>query len=223
MTAELSATVDHARKVAGAGESDIDPEMETLGLRHEVLQIGAGSYLEICTPIDVNDETPGSKFLRRAGDGGYMLVLEVSSADELRERLRNAGLAIPLQQTYHGNELTQVHPRDFGTLVEADEIRDGNSWHYPALEPQPTVGITTGILAAELAVSDIGTTVGRWIGIFDAVPINGSSIWLPGGGVVRFVDAAGQRSGPVSVDIASSLPEHVGRSELIAGVTVNYR
>jgi hypothetical protein len=222
MSRNLEEAIDKGRALFAAGESEIDPGMANLGLRHEVLQIGSGSFVEICTPLDPTDASPGSKFLR-GGEGGYMLVIEVSSAEELRNRVTAAGLKLPFVDLHEGNDVTQLHPREFGTLVEADQIRTAHDWHYPTLESCPTVTSTTGMIAVDVAVEDPAAMISRWIEIFDVTPVDQSSVALSNGGIVRFIPADGQRRGVIAIDVAASRNDDIGRSETLCGITVRFR
>lgn len=219
----LDPVLDQYRELLAAGPGDVDPGMAEFGLTHEVLRVGTDTYVEICAPIDRARPTTASRFLDRSGPGGYMAVVEVDDASALRQRVADGGWAIPLQQLYHGNELTQLHPRDFGTLLEADQIGSGHDWHYPALERATSTSTVTGIVAIDVAVAEPAAMAQRWAQVFaqPAPAVGATTLELDGGGTVRFV-AAGARTGVVAFDVAAADRSRAGESHQLGGVTVRF-
>lgn len=217
----LDPVVDEYRELFAAGAGDVDPGMAEFGLTHEVLRVGTDTYIEICAPIDRAQVTTASRFLDRGGAGGYMAVVEVDDAVGLRQRVADGGWAIPLQQLYHGNELTQLHPRDFGTLLEADEIGSGHDWHYAALEGESSTTTVTGIVAIDVAVAEPAAMAQRWATIFaQPAPADAATtLDLDGGGSIRFVAADG-RTGVIAFDVAATDRARAGETHHLGGVTV---
>lgn len=218
----LEPVLGEFRDLLHAGLGDIDPAMGTFGLTHEVLRAGTDTYVEICAPIEPDGETAANRFLRRGGPGGYMAVIEIPDAAALRSRIQDLGLAMPMAQSHGGNELTQLHPRDFGTLLEADEIRSGADWHYPALEREPSSDAMQGLVAVDVAVNDPGAIAVRWLDVFDARTVDAptTTIELAGGGVVRFVSNEAGRDGVVAIDLAAVDRSVAGTSIELGGITV---
>lgn len=211
------------RELVRCGAGDVDPAMAQFGLTHEVLQVGRGTYVEICAPLDADADTTATRFLRRGGDGGYMAVIEVDSAEVLRSRVRELGLRVALAERHQGNELTQLHPREFGTLLEADEICTGSDWHYPAIETAADTTVTAGIVGVDVAVDDPGEMAVRWAAAFDqAVAGDGRSVAFDGGGTARFVPRGEGRGGVVAVDVAATDRSRAGTDHAIGGVTFRF-
>ncbi len=220
---ELEPALDEFRTLFASGPGDVDPTMVDFGLQHEVLQVGKDTYLEICAPLDPTAVTAATKFLGRGGEGGYMAVIQVPDAEVLRARLGDAGLTIAHVQKHHGNELTQLHPREFGTLLEADEIGGPEDWHYPVLEGAACTDVTSGIVATDIAVADPAAMAVRWAQIFDLdLDAAGSSVTFGGGGVVRFVQSEGSRGGVVSFDVHATDRGRAGETHTIGGLSIRF-
>lgn len=220
---ELQPDLERFRELFRAGTGTVDAGMVEFGLTHEVIRVGRDTYLEVCAPLDPAADTTATRFLQRGGPGGYMAVIEVPSAEVLRTRLTELGLAIPLAQHYHGNELTQLHPREFGTLLEADAIGGPEDWHYPDLESTETVETTTGIVAVDVAVADPAAMADRWAAAFDErVRDDGASINFSGGGIVRFVAEAPGHRGVVAFDVAATERGRAGEEHQLGGVVVRF-
>jgi hypothetical protein len=116
----LAAEVAAARDGLGLGAGITDEAgMAGFSLSHEVLCLGS-AYLEIVAPVDVTGDSPAARFLARGGPGGYMLDLQVPDLDEVLGRVAGLGLAPVLVDEYRGNRICQLHPRDFGTLLEVE-------------------------------------------------------------------------------------------------------
>lgn len=222
----LEPTLSTFRELFQAGPGDVDPGMSEFGLGHEVLRVGRDTYVEICAPLDPVGDTTANRFLRRGGEGGYMAVVQVPDAETLRARLAERGLKIPLAQTHQGNELTQLHPREFGTLLEADEIRSGADWHYPALETEsPSTGaeVTYGIVALDVGVAEPTAMAARWADVFGlALDPAGTAVSFPDGGDVNFVESEGPRDGVVAVAVEATRRSDAGTEHRLGGVDVRF-
>lgn len=220
---DLERTVEQFRTLFDSGPGDVDPAMSEFDLAHEVLQVGEGSYVEICAPIHADADTAATKFLSRGGDGGYMAVVEIPDAASFRMRMTELDLAMPVQMLHQGNELTQVHPRDFGTLLEADQILSGADWHYPKLEGTPSTTVTSGIAAIDIAVDDPAVIADRWAKAFDVLlHADASSVAFDDAKTVRFVDADGSRNGVVAFDVNATDRSRVGEAHTLGGVDVRF-
>ncbi len=215
-TDDLAADVTRAREGFGlaAGIADAGA-MREFDLEHEVLVLGS-TYLEILAPLGNRPELPGAKFLARGGPGGYMLDLQVNDLDLVLGRAVRLGLTPVMRDVYRGNHICQLHPRDFGTLLEVDQIVGAKDWHWDAEFP-------AGLRAAErarptaaaIAVPDPVGMAARWAEVFggelavDRVELDGVA--------VSFVPVAGARPGLRSVDVAVPPDGEPGALE-VAGV-----
>src|SRR5271156_5449152 len=69
-----------------------DPGVEYFGLRNVVMPVG-GEFLEVVAPF--RDDVSGARYLtKRAGDAGYMVILQDADALAHRERLEKLGVRL---------------------------------------------------------------------------------------------------------------------------------
>jgi hypothetical protein len=184
-------------------------------LSHEVLLLGS-AYLEIVAPLGARTDTPAARFLARGGPGGYMLDLQVPDLDEALERAAWLGLSPVMRDVYRGNQICQLHPRDFGTLLEVDQIVGPGDWHWDAEFPAAERAVERARpVAASLAVADPEAMAERWASVFGG-SLSGCSVGLSGV-VVSFAAAGDSRPGLRSVDVVVPAGVPLGEAE-IAGV-----
>ena len=102
------------------------------------------------------------------------------SEETLRERVRDlmpqaqqdltemVGFRSVHETPYEGNTITQWHPRDFGTLIELDQIRPPESWHMaPRIFETRSTDVVGDFTAIELAVPDPRATARTWATVLD--------------------------------------------------------
>ncbi|MET0133658.1 MAG: VOC family protein [Kibdelosporangium sp.] len=203
LTGDLPATLTRARSALGLNDGVRDESgMAALGFEHEVLAIDQ-TFVEIVAPLS-EDSSPG-RLLRRAGECGYMVAIQVDDADAVVARAAAIGLKPVMRTVYEGNPLTQWHPRDLGTLAEIDEMRSGADWHFcPELSDTGSTDVVTDIVAVELAVPDPAGYARRWATLLALDIPNGSTSLDLGGRELRFVPSAEGRDGLVTVELAAT-------------------
>jgi hypothetical protein len=215
-TDDLAAAVATARAAFGLPPGIVDAEgMRAFDLEHEVLVLGS-TYLEILAPLGNRPELPGARFLASGGPGGYMLDIQVHDLDDTIGAAAGLGMQPVLHGAYHGNPISQWHPRDFGTLLEIDQISGGRDWHWDEAIPAGQRATELALpVAAELAVPEPARTAGRWAAVFGAQQATATSITLTGA-TVTFRQGTG-RPGLMSVDVLVP-PDTTEGSLEIAGV-----
>jgi hypothetical protein len=215
-TGDLAADVARARAGLGLGPGIADAEaMRDFDAEHEVLVLGS-AYLEILAPLGNRPGQPAARFLARGGPGGYMLDLQVPDLDAVLARAARLGLTPVLRDRYRGNHIGQLHPRDFGTLLEVDQIVGPGDWHWDAEFPAALrVAERARPTAAVIAVPEPVPMARRWAEVFGG-DLDGRSVRLSGV-TVSFTGAAGQRAGLRSVDVAVPAGSQTGDLE-VAGV-----
>jgi len=220
-TDDLAADLALARSGLGlaAGIRDAEP-MRAFDLEHEVVLLGS-AYLEILAPLGNRPELPGAKFIARNGPGGYMLDLQVPDLEAVLRRVAGLGLAPVMRDVYRGNHICQLHPRDFGTLLEVDQIVGPKDWHwdeeFPAEQRAAERALPTG---AVIAVPDPALMAARWAGVFGG-ELAGPVVSLDGV-QVTFTTAQDGRTGLRSLDV--TLPAGSAGGDLeIAGVLFRRR
>ena len=214
----LAPAVARARAGLGLGPGISDPAgMAAFDLEHEVLLLGS-AYLEIVAPAGGGAEMPAARFLARGGPGGYMLDLQVPDLDAVLERAGRLGLAPVLRDEYRGNQICQLHPRDFGTLLEVDQIAGSRDWHWDAEFPAASRAVAhVRPVGVVLAVPDPVPMAERWASVFGGSRERGDSVVQLEGCSVSFVASGGGRPGLRSVDVV--VPGDHPLSEVeIAGV-----
>lgn len=217
LAADLPDTVARARQELGLGPGVQDAEgMAALGFIHEVLTI-RDTFLEFSAPLGP-DTMPG-RLVAKRGDLGYMVVIQVADIEALQARASRLGLQPVFQTPYEGHTITQWHPRDFGTLVEFDQIRPASSWHMaPRIFDNACTDVVDDITAIELAVTDPIGCCARWAAVLD-VPVqpDGQSLALSGRSV-RFVPEQDGRTGLVGVSLPATDRSRAGHSFELSGV-----
>lgn len=193
LTADLAGAVDTARAKfrVPAGTSDA-AGMAAIGFRHEVFGFDR-TYVEICEPID-----PQSSAGRRAtaGGGGFMVVVQIPDAATMLDRAADLGLRPLLTHDFHGNPISQWHPRDFGTIAEFDQMIPPDDWHLaPEVYASRSTEVITDIVGVRIAVADPAAMANRWAAVTGAtVQEDGATVDLGGrtvGFVPRTTDGAG--------------------------------
>jgi hypothetical protein len=214
----LAPEVARARTGLGLGPGISDPAgMAAFDLEHEVLLLGS-AYLEIVAPAGGGAETPAARFLARGGPGGYMLDLQVPDLEAVLERAARLGLAPVLRDEYRGNKICQLHPRDFGTLLEVDQIAGSGDWHWDAEFPAALRAVEHARpVGVVLAVPDPEPMAERWASVFDGSRERGDSVVRLEGCSVSFVSSGGARPGLRSVDVVVPGDHPLSEAE-IAGV-----
>lgn len=200
LTGDLAGTLAGARAALGLNEGVRDESgMAALGFEHEVLAIDQ-TFVEIVAPLS-EDSSPG-RLLRRSGECGYMIAVQVDDADAIVARAAEIGLKPVMQTVYEGNPLTQWHPRDLGTLAEIDEMRSGADWHFcPELSDTGSTSVVQDITAVELAVPDPAAVARRWATLLGLDIPDGSTRLDLGGRELRFVPG---NEGLVAVELAAT-------------------
>jgi hypothetical protein len=215
-TDDLTGAVARARDGFGLAPGIRDAEaMRAFDLEHEVLVLGS-AYLEILAPLGHRPELPAARFLARGGPGGYMLDLQVRDLEEVLDRAGRLGLAPVLREEYRGNQICQLHPRDFGTLLEIDQIVGPGDWHWDEEFPAAARAAERALpTAAVIAVPEPVPMARRWAEVFGG-ELAGTSVGLRGV-TVSFADAGDKRPGLVSVDMTVPPDGEAGALE-VAGV-----
>lgn len=222
-TDDLAAATAAAQTWLGVEPGIADAEaMLDFDLEHEILLLGS-AYLEIVAPLGNRPELPGAKFLARHGPGGYMLDLQVPDLEEIVAGAAKLGIEPVLRDVYRDNHICQLHPRDFGTLLEVDQITGGRDWHWDAeFSPAERAAERALPVAAQLAVPDPEQMARRWAHVFGGDLAAGTSSVRLNGVTISFVAAAGGPAGLTSVDVQVPADVKPGEQE-IAGVIFRRR
>jgi hypothetical protein len=218
LTGDLPTALAQAKSLLGLRDGVRDePGMAKLGFEHEVLAINQ-TFLEIVAPLAA-DSSPG-RLLRRGGDRGYLVALQVPDVDAVISRAASIGLKPVMHTVYEGNPLTQWHPRDLGTLAEIDEMRSGAEWHFcPALSDTGSTSVVSDIIAADLAVPDPVAYAARWAVLLGLDVPPGTTELDLSGRKLRFVPMQADQDGLVAVTLGAS--DATRRDHTLCGVRLS--
>lgn len=69
-----------------------DPLVAQWGLKNILVPLG-GDIIEVVSPISPSPSVPASRHLSKHGEGGYMIIMQTSSAIQRRQYLQSNNLA----------------------------------------------------------------------------------------------------------------------------------
>lgn len=218
LAADLDATLTAAKRELGLRDGIDDAAgMAELGFVHQVLTIDR-THLEFTAPLSP-DTMPGHLVAKR-GDIGYMVVAQVDDVDAMRDRAAAQGLKPVFETPYEEHTITQWHPRDFGTLIEIDQIRPPESWHMaPRIFENGSSEVVGDFTGIELAVPDPVAMAQTWAAVLDvSVGADRTSLDLSGR-AVRFVPVTDNKGpGLTAVDLPATDRSAAGRTVVLSGV-----
>ena len=125
-----------------------DPGLSYFGLQNVLLPVGT-SFLEIISPIKKN--VTADRYINKFGDGGYMIIIQLKDANELKQAEQNAkdiGVRIVHKSARsidgkdtgiaaHGKGVgidkpgiagIHLHPNDVGCVAEVTNMIPSNKW-----------------------------------------------------------------------------------------------
>ena len=187
-----------------------DPAVGVFGLANGVLPVG-GDFLEVLEPT--RPDASGARYLtRRAGDAGYMVIVQDDDVLAHRARLEAAGVRVIAARDAGRYRFTHFHPADCaGVLLSIDEVK-GADWRG-ARGDWPPAGpdwrnfespISLGIRAVTLQARDPQAAAERWSMLL-ARPVDWEGdppVLRLDSGVVRFIPPTDEDgSGVVGLDI----------------------
>ncbi len=96
-----------------------DPELAALGLKNILFPMGS-QFLEVVSPMRPN--AGAGRFLDKAGDGGYMVVLQCNDHHIYKQRMENSRIRIAHEVSIRDFINMQLHPKDTGgSFLEIDQ------------------------------------------------------------------------------------------------------
>jgi hypothetical protein len=208
------AALDHAAAVRAAtellelGPGFGDPMLAAWHLADFTAPIGPDTYLEILAPT-TPDHSIARWLGRVGGASGWVLATQVPSLDGVAERATEHGVRIAVQTQAMGRNIVQLHPLDVGVLLELDEFLPRDGWFWDDLETARAAQASRGtkvdnIVAVDVATRDPAAMAATWAAIIGLEPpartADGAEIAFSSR-TIRFVPAAGGRTGIVAVDL----------------------
>ncbi len=205
---DLKSTTDELCSLLGLVVAYRDPGVGKWGLENIVAPIG-GDFLEIVSPKQPG--TSAGRYLeRRKGDGGYMVILQVSDALAYRQRLKDMGIRAVATRDQHEYTYTHFHPADVGGfLLSIDMSTPGDDWTHklcnwvpagPAWRSHVREDVALEMKAVELQSPDPVATAELWGKLLDRpVKRDGDRLHIPlDMGDIRFVEARDGRGPGIS-------------------------
>ena len=200
--------------VLGTMVTYVDPAVGKYGLVNALMPFG-NAFLEIVAPAE--DGTAAGRYLaRRAGAGGYMVILECDDIAPWLTHLPAVGVRVANDLDYHGAYRgLQLHPRDTGGALLEINHTSGGAWEGPYHPAGPRWRGAPGadqeetIEAAELQSDDPAALAARWSAILgrEVTDVAGVPTITLDRGTLRFVPATdGRGEGLGGIDIR--LPRH---------------
>ena len=215
------AALDHAAAVRAAtellklGPGFNDPLLAALNLADFTAPIGPHTYVEVLAPTV--PEHSVARWLRRVGGAaGWVLSTQVPSLDGIQQRAAEHGVRIAAQTQAMGHDIVQLHPLDVGVLLELDEFLPRTAWFWDDFEAAQAAYASRSakvddIVAVDVAAEDPAAMAATWAALINIEPpeqtADGAAITL-GSRTIRFVPAAGGRTGIVAADMHATDREH---------------
>ena len=196
---ELEPVTGQMRSELGLGEAFADPGVGAFGLHNAVYAIG-DTFLEVVSPTQ--PDTTAGRYLDRHGDGGYMVIFQLTDLDAARERAAALGMRIVWQLDLPDISGTHLHPADTrGAIVSLDRADPPGSWRWggPDWTEREGTGAPGQLRGVTIAVKDPVATAARWGELLGVEPY-GEAIVLDGS-FVRFEQGDEERLTDVHVEV----------------------
>ena len=160
----------HARKLffqlLGVDNDFADEGLGFFGLKNSVMTIGE-TFLEIVSPKQEN--TTAGRFLRqRKGDGGYMVLAQVTDIESVRDRIERLAIRKVWEANREDVVAFHVHPKDIGAaIVSFDEMRPADDWVWAGPNwRERSAAHVSAILGTTIQAADPEAIALRWSDAF---------------------------------------------------------
>lgn len=179
----------HLAQTLRLAEPFADPEIHELKLVDFTFPVSSERFLEVVGTTDP-DGPMGSWLDKVGGRAGYALSVQHPDPDAVRARCLAAGHRVAIDTVAFGKTVLQLHPKDFGLLLEVDGIDDPDVWFWDEISPGPAADATVSdVVAVEIPVVDPAATAALWAEILAIAPPTSDHELDMTGSTVRFVAA----------------------------------
>jgi len=226
---DLDSVVESLGSELGAEVCFSDPGVGVFGLHNALLAIG-DTFVEVVSPTQ--DGTTAGRYLeRRGGDGGYMILLDLTADERSAVRSRAAEMGIrevfQAEDTHGGHHIvgTHFHPGDTGgAILSVDTVDPAGTWGWAGDSWASKVRTDRAgrLTAAEIQTSRVNELAATWGQLLGIDPVDG--VLKMDDAEVRFVEPTDDRGeGLVSFEVVALDPVLAGRSQTIAGVRIDWK
>jgi len=206
VAAELEPVAAALRAALHLEEPFRDPGVGLFGLQNTVFAIG-DCFLEIVSPTQA-DTAAGRQLARQGGDGGYMVIFDVTDLEAVRERAAGLGVRVVWQVDLEDISATHMHPADMrGTIVSLDRSEPYGSWRWggPQWLGQVGSGPPGRLRGVALAVAEPRVVAAHWAEVLGvdvgAGDGDGQPLLVLDGAEVCFEPLAGRPEGLVEIAV----------------------
>lgn len=232
VAADLDPLVAELCDVFGVSVCFRDPGVGLFGLRNALMAIG-DTFLEVVSP-EREGTTAGRLLERRAGDGGYMVLLQTDSLAADRARFAALGVREVWAVELEDIAAVHLHPKDVGAaIVSFDQPSEPEQWRWggPSWQQHVRTPKVLGIVGAELQSADPEALSARWSQVLDvpsrALGDGSHAIDLvreggASGGTLRFVQASDGRGEGLSGIVVQQAPGVQLRDVALGGVRFRF-
>ena len=194
-----------------------DPGVAAFGLHNALFPVG-DQLLEVVSPTQPGT-TAGRQLDKRGGDSGYMVILEVEDLDALRARFAAHDARIVYTAEVPGIVGLHLHPADVGgAILSVDQTDEWGEWPWagPEWRSHVVTDRVAEVLAVQIDADDPRAMAARWGKLLGIEPTGDeqTTVVLPDGGEVRFVDAGGGAEGVSGFELRAASPEHRGQTTI---------
>lgn len=179
-----------------------DPGVAEFGLANVVIPVG-DTFLEVVSPTKPGTSA-GRLLEKRAGDGGYMVILQSEDLDADRKRLHDLSVRIVWEVTLDDIATLHLHPRDVGGAILSLDVADPPSswrWGGPDWQSHRRTETTEWITGVDIQSDDPAALARRWANIveYPVVPTSQGEFEIPlNAGCLRFTPLRDGRGEGVS-------------------------
>lgn len=230
VASELEKPVDDLKAVFGLETCHHDPAVEKYGLTNALLPVGS-DFLEVVAPF--RSGTAAGRYIeRRAGDGGYMVILQCDDAEARAARMNEIGVRIANRLDYGTYIGLQLHPKDTGgAILETSTDPRGTApdgpWHPAGDSWKKAVRteLTKRMTGAEIQSPEPQALAERWSEVLN-VAVSANSSGHPAlrleNAELRFVpEKDGRGEGLAGLDLEVTDPEKVRQNAAARGCMVD--
>jgi hypothetical protein len=206
VAAELDATVKELCEVLDLEVGFNDPGVSAFGLHNAVIPVG-DTFLEVVSPVE-EGTTAGRLLERRAGDGGYMVILQSDDLASDRKHLDGLGVRVVWDITLDDIAAAHLHPKDVGgAILSLDQPVPPESWRWggPDWQAHRKTDTSLRLCAAEIQSPDPAARAARWSEVLRHPVIDTGD---------------GRYEIPLDSSSLRFVPERDGRGEGVSGVDV---